>query len=262
MQLPYHTISAATTIMLDIFQAPSDPDVPHKRLEVQHALHELQQLAGASHIAKRGVALLGTLLAEEARHRAPRGEAASGTGAGAGAGAGEGAGFGGAARHATSNGHSLGSPGMASHSTPFFVPTLAGNAPLPLPSASSTLPFLPAPSPATAASGPPAAPAPLATGPLSAQALEALFSGLGGDSALSHEAIAGGDASLGGLDLDLGAAGTGDGEAAAAASAVDFWRMLNAGGGVDELGEGGVAGGDVEMTGIEGGMGEWASWPQ
>lgn len=39
--LPYHTISAVTTLMLDIFQSPEDPDVLAKHVEVQHALYEL-----------------------------------------------------------------------------------------------------------------------------------------------------------------------------------------------------------------------------
>ncbi|GAA6042322.1 hypothetical protein JCM8097_003844 [Rhodosporidiobolus ruineniae] len=74
--VPYHTISAATTIILDIFQTPSsDPDLVNKRHEVQLALDELRLYdnEGSSAIAARGVQLLATLLAEEAKHRRPAG---------------------------------------------------------------------------------------------------------------------------------------------------------------------------------------------
>lgn len=72
MQVPYHTLTAATTILLDIFNTPSsDPDIANKRHEVQLALEELILLdsEGNSQIAARGVRLLTTLLAEEAKHR-------------------------------------------------------------------------------------------------------------------------------------------------------------------------------------------------
>ncbi|GAA6056079.1 hypothetical protein JCM3770_001957 [Rhodotorula araucariae] len=72
--VPYHTISAATTIILDIFQTPSsDPDLVNKRREVQSALDELRILSDEdnSQIASRGIQLLTTLLAEEAKHRRP-----------------------------------------------------------------------------------------------------------------------------------------------------------------------------------------------
>ncbi|BGP49130.1 hypothetical protein JCM10450v2_005011 [Rhodotorula kratochvilovae] len=239
--LPYHTMSAATTIMLDIFQSPADPDVPHKRLEVQHALHELQQLAPGSHIAQRGVALLGTLLAEEARVRAPAEETAT-----AGA-------FDGVAKRASAGGGgglSHISPSITSSTTPFFVPTAAGVPSLPAP------PVLPAPGSAAAGSGA------LASAPLSQEALEALFAGFGGDSAFSRDGLASGDGASVGLDLSLGlglGGGAGDDPAA-----VDFWRMLNAGG-MEEFGGAGFgAGGEGDgMDGIEGaGAGEWAMWPQ
>ncbi|GAA5931383.1 hypothetical protein JCM3775_005010 [Rhodotorula graminis] len=260
--LPYHTVSAATSIMLDIFQSPADPDVPNKRLEVQHALHELQQLAGGSHIAKRGVALLSTLLDEEARHRAPAAAADNDLG-GASAAADLASNGHGALAQAGATGLSLGSPSMTSLTTPFFIPTLSSAPPAPSSSAPSTLPFLPTHAPAAAHAPAQAADtsaAGLATAPLSHEALHALFAGLGGESAFSHEAIIGGVGGgggdvgpLGGLDLSLG--GVGEDPAA-----VDFWRLLNAGGGGggEELGGEGVVG----MMGIEGGMGEWAVWPQ
>lgn len=68
----YHAIAASTTLILDIFQSStSDPseDVINKRLEVQAALEELKTLSDTSPIAARGVQLLSTLLAEEAKHR-------------------------------------------------------------------------------------------------------------------------------------------------------------------------------------------------
>mgnify|MGYP007100412644 CR=1 FL=1 len=240
--------------MLDIFQSPADPDVPNKRLEVQHALHELQQLAGGSHIAKRGVALLSTLLDEEARHRAPAADDPSA----AGFAPSSNNGVGDIAREGPA-GLPLGSPSMTSLTTPFFIPTLSSAPPGPSSSAASALPFLPAPAPAPVpapTSAADASAAGLATAPLSHEALHALFAGLGGESAFAHEALVGGggDAGgLGGLDLSLG--GVGEDPAA-----VDFWRLLNAGGGGggEELGGEGVVG----MTGIEGGMGEWAVWPQ
>ncbi|GAA6024107.1 hypothetical protein JCM10207_003167 [Rhodosporidiobolus poonsookiae] len=77
--VPYHAISAATTIILDIFQTPSsDPDLVHKRNEVAQALEELRLLdeEGNSAIAERGVKLLSTLLAEESKHRRPHGTGA------------------------------------------------------------------------------------------------------------------------------------------------------------------------------------------
>ncbi|GAA5855309.1 hypothetical protein JCM9279_001943 [Rhodotorula babjevae] len=250
--LPYHTVSAATSIMLDIFQSPGDPDVPNKRLEVQHALHELQQLAGGSHIAKRGVALLSTLLDEEARHRAPAADDDPSASAAAAGGS-----HGTDLARAGPAGLPLGSPSMTSLTTPFFIPTLSSAPPAP----SSALPFLPAHAP-TAAPAPASAAdvsaAGLATAPLSHEALHALFAGLGGESAFSHEAlVGGGGGDVGGLDLSFG--GVGEDPAA-----VDFWRLLNAGGGGGGGGGGEEFGGEgvVGMTGIEGGMGEWAVWPQ
>ncbi|GAA6006025.1 hypothetical protein JCM11491_004094 [Sporobolomyces phaffii] len=69
--LPFHTIAASTTIILDIFQSSSaDPDTPNKRREVEIALEQLRKLSDeGSEIATRGVQLLSTLLAEEAKHR-------------------------------------------------------------------------------------------------------------------------------------------------------------------------------------------------
>ncbi|GAA5859897.1 hypothetical protein JCM8547_004378 [Rhodosporidiobolus lusitaniae] len=70
--VPYHTLVAATTVLLDIFQSSSnDPDTANKRNEVQLALEELKLLdsEGNSQIAARGVKLLTTLLDEEAKHR-------------------------------------------------------------------------------------------------------------------------------------------------------------------------------------------------
>ncbi|BGP41015.1 hypothetical protein JCM10449v2_004983 [Rhodotorula kratochvilovae] len=207
--LPYHTMSAATTIMLDIFQSPADPDVSHKRLNVQHALHELQQLAMGSHISQRSVARLGTLLAEEARVRVPAEETAA---------AGAGGTFDGVAKHASAGGgagllHI--SPSITSSTTLVFVPTAAGVPSLPAP------PVLPDPSSATAGSGV------LASTPLSQEALEALFTGSGGDSAFSREAFASKDGPSIGLDIGLGL-GLG-GWAGDNPTPVDFWRMLNAG---------------------------------
>lgn len=71
--LPFHTIAASTTIILDIFQSSSaDPDIANKRREVQSALEQLKKLSEeGSQIATRGVQLLSTLLAEEAKHRRP-----------------------------------------------------------------------------------------------------------------------------------------------------------------------------------------------
>ncbi|BGP49147.1 hypothetical protein JCM10450v2_005029 [Rhodotorula kratochvilovae] len=207
--LPYHTMSAATTIMLNIFQSPADPDVSHKRLKVQHALHELQQLATGSHIAQRSVARLGTLLAEEARVRVPAEETAAARAGGT---------FDGVAKHASAGGgagllHI--SPSITSSTTLGFVPTAAGVPSLPAP------PVLPDPSSATAGSGV------LTSAPLSQEALEALFTGSGGDSAFSREAFASKDGPSIGLDIGLGL-GLG-GWAGDNPTPVDFWRMLNAG---------------------------------
>ncbi|GAA5936355.1 hypothetical protein JCM3775_006477, partial [Rhodotorula graminis] len=72
--VPYHSISAAVVVILDIFQSSSaDPDLVHKRREVQSVLDELRVLSdeGNSQIASRGIQLLTTLLAEEQRHRRP-----------------------------------------------------------------------------------------------------------------------------------------------------------------------------------------------
>lgn len=207
-------MSAATTIMLDIFQSPDDPDVPHKRVEVQHALHELQQLASGSHIAARGVSLLTTLLAEEARHRAN-----SGVNVNAPSGAMPGALDGQcqfddmAKRVAGSSGLPVISPSITSTTTPFFMPTT-----------STSLPSTSLPDNASLAAQ--SAPS-LSAAPLSQQALEALFQGLGGGSAFAHESIAGGDPAL---SLLLSGNGT-SGEPAFAGDSptVDYWRMLNVG---------------------------------
>lgn len=72
----YHAISASTILILDVFQSSaSDPsdDITNKRQEVTSALEELRRLEDSSPIAARGAALLGTLLAEEAKHRRPGG---------------------------------------------------------------------------------------------------------------------------------------------------------------------------------------------
>lgn len=184
-QIPWHTMSAATTIMLDIFQSPGDPDVPNKRAEVEQALAILQQLAPGSHIAARGVRLLSTLLGEEAKHRQlldeiPRADQASGS-------AYEDGDFGHIAKRARTSvrgrtsssrlpGHS---PSLASTRAPFFHPTMGP------PSATSSPglslpPLMPGPSGATHEAN---------TAPLSQEALEALFQGLGGGLAQSvpHE---------------------------------------------------------------------------
>ncbi|GAA5905433.1 hypothetical protein JCM8208_004277 [Rhodotorula glutinis] len=90
--VPYHSISAAVVVILDIFQSSSaDPDLVHKRREVQSVLDELRVLSdeGNSQIASRGIQLLTTLLAEEQRHRRPHkrkaaelGSSSNGAGAG------------------------------------------------------------------------------------------------------------------------------------------------------------------------------------
>ncbi|KAM0753038.1 hypothetical protein T439DRAFT_323651 [Meredithblackwellia eburnea MCA 4105] len=70
----YHAISASTILILDVFQSSSsDPsdDIANKRHEVTAALEELRRLEHSSPIAARGAQLLGTLLAEEAKHRRP-----------------------------------------------------------------------------------------------------------------------------------------------------------------------------------------------
>ncbi|GAA5929142.1 uncharacterized protein JCM15063_004064 [Sporobolomyces koalae] len=128
--LPFHTIAASTTIILDIFQSSSaDPDIPNKRREVELALEQLRKLSDeGSQIATRGVQLLSTLLAEEAKHRrvalpssASRKRKASGP-----SDAGR---FGDVAKRVVSlNGSPSapvqGSPQFASSTFPYFAPTL------------------------------------------------------------------------------------------------------------------------------------------
>ncbi|GJN91323.1 hypothetical protein Rhopal_004344-T1 [Rhodotorula paludigena] len=247
--LPYHTMSAATTIMLDIFQSPEDPDVPHKRVEVQHALHELQQLAPGSHIAARGVSLLTTLLAEEARHRADAGgNLAAPSGAMPGALDGQRQFDGMAKRIAGSSGLPVISPSITSTTTPFFVPTT-----------STALPSTSLPDYASlAAQSVPS----LSAAPLSQEALEALFQGLGGGSSFAHESIAGGDPSL---SLLLSGNGTsGEPTLAGDGPTVDYWRMLNAGpleGGFEfaGLGDDHAFPGGSAIDGLERSS-DWAAW--
>ncbi|KAL8279331.1 hypothetical protein RQP46_008368 [Phenoliferia psychrophenolica] len=72
----YHAISASTILILDVFQSSAtDPadDIASKRFEVTSALDALRRLEDSSPIAARGAQLLGTLLAEEAKHRRPGG---------------------------------------------------------------------------------------------------------------------------------------------------------------------------------------------
>ncbi|KAI5480534.1 C6 transcription factor [Pseudohyphozyma bogoriensis] len=68
----YHAVSASNLLLLEVFQSSTtDPadEVAEKRKEVQVALSHLTLLAPTSPIAARGVQLLSTLLAEEAKHR-------------------------------------------------------------------------------------------------------------------------------------------------------------------------------------------------
>ncbi|BGP49118.1 hypothetical protein JCM10450v2_004998 [Rhodotorula kratochvilovae] len=150
--VPYHTISAATTIILDIFQtSSSDPDLDNKRREVQSALGELRVLAaeGNSQIASRGIQLLTTLLAEEAKHRQPVDLRKRKAAEMAGGARGEHERFGDVAKRVVSNRHTalsgasssfplrphpaipLLSPTLAALTFPYFAPTLADGAPLP-----------------------------------------------------------------------------------------------------------------------------------
>ncbi|KAK4704734.1 hypothetical protein P7C70_g1473, partial [Phenoliferia sp. Uapishka_3] len=72
----YHAISASTILILDVFQSSTSDlsdDIINKRLEVTSALDELERLSPSSPIAARGAQLLGTLLAEEQKHRRPGG---------------------------------------------------------------------------------------------------------------------------------------------------------------------------------------------
>ncbi|GEM08031.1 C6 transcription factor [Rhodotorula toruloides] len=190
--LPYHTVSAATTLMLDIFQSPGYPDVPVKRVEVQHALYELQRGAPSSHIAARGVSLLWTLLAEETKHRAmssgeqdamalvPDPFAAS---------RGESARLDRVAKRIASSSSAavlvpplpVVTPSVATSTTPFFASNTSS-------STSHRLPPVPEHTndsePTSVLPDPPAHVLPSA--PLSQQALEALFAGLGGSYATSE----------------------------------------------------------------------------
>ncbi|BGP32978.1 hypothetical protein JCM10296v2_004766 [Rhodotorula toruloides] len=269
--LPYHTISAATTLMLDIFQSPEDPSVPVKRVEVQHALYELQQLAPSSHIAARGVSLLSTLLAEETKHRAlgeqdamplaPDSFAAS---------PGESARLDTVAKRIASTSSAAISvpplpvvtPSVATSTTPFFASvnssSTAHRLP-PVPEHESEPTFV-LPDPPTHV---------LPSAPLSQQALEALFAGLGGSYSTSepdgsgfgiseslvaqdpmaHDALQSSGTGAGESGLfDLTGMGLGDDPA------VDFWRLLHPEGtGEDD----GMLG--LEMAGAGHGMEQSAS---
>ncbi|KWU43259.1 hypothetical protein RHOSPDRAFT_35264 [Rhodotorula sp. JG-1b] len=157
--IPWHTMSAATTIMLDIFQSPTDPDVPNKRAEVEQALEILQQLAPGSHIAARGVRLLSTLLGEEAKHRAALGSSPHTNGSDD------------SPAPARRNENDFGHVAKRARTSPTLPPP-------PSSSSSPTLALPPLmPAPASAPPGPAA--------PLSQEALEALFQGLGGGLAQS-----------------------------------------------------------------------------
>ncbi|GAA5910394.1 uncharacterized protein JCM6883_002992 [Sporobolomyces salmoneus] len=136
--LPFHTIAASTSLILDIFQSSStDPDIPNKRKEVECALQNLQKLSEeGSKIATRGVQLLSALLAEEAKHRRPvlptssesRKRRASGSAPG------DGERFGAVAKRVVSNSRTSlngspsaslqGSPSFQSSTFPYFAPTL------------------------------------------------------------------------------------------------------------------------------------------
>ncbi|GAA5835326.1 hypothetical protein JCM5353_006735 [Sporobolomyces roseus] len=137
--LPFHTIAASTTIILDIFQSSSvDPDTPNKRQEVQVALEELRKLSNeGSSIASRGVQLLSTLLAEEAKHRRiPLPPSDSRKRRASGSAPGEGERFGDVAKRVASNSRTSlnggspsssslqASPNFASTTFPYFAPTL------------------------------------------------------------------------------------------------------------------------------------------
>ncbi|GAA5988352.1 hypothetical protein JCM10908_002178 [Rhodotorula pacifica] len=248
--IPWHTMSAATTIMLDIFQSPTDPDVPNKRAEVEQALEILQQLAPGSHIAARGVRLLSTLLGEEAKHRAalamsPRPSTASSP-------AHEENGFGHVAKRARTSVAGRGdaakapgpSPSLTAERAPFFQPTLK------TPSASSSptlaLPPLLPPPPPNATNGPAA--------PLSQEALEALFQGLGGGltQSVPHEPP---------LAFSFGT----NGDAAydmQQEEPLDLWTLLGAGPGAGD--DFGLSFDEQGMTdhGIQGELerGEWPVW--
>lgn len=242
-------MSAATTIMLDIFQSPTDPDVPNKRAEVEQALEILQQLAPGSHIAARGVRLLSTLLGEEARHRAalatsPRSSSTSSP-------AREENGFGHVAKRART---SVGkgdtttktpglSPTLATARAPFFQPTLE-----PASSATSSSPTLALPPLMPAPPGAPNGPA----APLSQEALEALFQGLGGGltQSVPHEP-----------PLAFTFATNGDaGYGAHAEEPLDLWTLLGAGPMTgDEFGLAPFESPGMTEQGMQSG-GEWPIW--
>lgn len=242
--IPWHTMSAATTIMLDIFQSPADPDVANKRAEVEQALEILEQLAAGSHIAARGARLLGTLLAEEAKHRAALESSPNQKRTPDGAPGGSD--FGHVAKRARTFAGKADasripnpSPSLMSERAPFFNPTLEAAVST---SSSPTLalpPLLPPPS------GEPS----VSTAAISQEALEALFQGLGGglEQSVPHEPpIA---FTFGGTNGET-AYGTG------AEDQLDLWALLGAGPAPgDDLGvfyEG-------ENATVEG-DGVWAPW--
>ncbi|KAM0752346.1 hypothetical protein T439DRAFT_347217 [Meredithblackwellia eburnea MCA 4105] len=72
--IPYHTSAAACVALLDIFQRNSmdSPDLDEQRREVLGALSALERMQDTSSIARRAVALISNLVAEESRVREER----------------------------------------------------------------------------------------------------------------------------------------------------------------------------------------------
>ncbi|GAA5918046.1 hypothetical protein JCM6882_008154 [Rhodosporidiobolus microsporus] len=236
--VPYHIISAATTIILDIFQTPSsDPDGAHKRHEVGLALEQLRLLdsEGNSQIAARGVQLLTTLLAEEAKHRRPAAadlrkrkmSEVEGTLDGPEA-------FGDLAKRVVSNSRTplpanapplptpsfpLVSPSIATATFPYFAPT-AGSSALPHPLSSS----------AAAAGGDHASPvgSHVSDASLTQDAFDAILHNLGAWSANPTASGVGGefDASVGMSGVG-GSPGTLNVAGGTADSTLEFWRAFD-----------------------------------
>ncbi|ORY63814.1 hypothetical protein BCR35DRAFT_308781 [Leucosporidium creatinivorum] len=237
--IPYHTIVASTTLILDIFQCSlSDPldDVANKRREVELAIFELQVLAPNSPIAARGVQLLTTLLGEEAKHRRtaasssiqnPRKRKAPS----------DSERFGDVAKRVVSNARGPGSGGAPSsnNSTSAISPTLNPSTSLPPYYLSNTgSPTLQDLTPLDP---------PMAEGALTQDAFDSiLLSGLGAQ-----------------LYMGSGSPGAGNEN-----PNVDFWRMLDATFEPVQAGNGGMAAQEQEfgMLGVgEGGAGWSAEMP-
>ncbi|GAA5925623.1 hypothetical protein JCM1841_004790 [Sporobolomyces salmonicolor] len=256
--IPYHTISASTTIILDIYQSSSsDPDTSNKRREVQIALEELHLLAADSQIAARGVQLLATLLAEEAKHRRP-GATRGGAGIGAdgrkrkasemGSGSGDHERFGDVAKRVVSNsrtalsstsgggggGSSTLSPSLAAATFPYFAPTTGGGGAFDQQSPVDSH---------------------LSDGSLTQDAFDAILQGLSGYSG-------GGGAAGGGSAGSAGFGGGGWSPGMAGEATADFWRQFDSQfeptgleffNGSAAVGEGGLAFGGGDGAGVGGG---------